>query len=162
MPSGPSRRSLLASLAALAAWILGHEPAPVAQTTTAAPPPVVRVPDRPGDPWSPRPSGTMVYSASSLPPGLSLDPSTGLLSGTLGYAPVPPGAGETVTITYGTSGIPVAPPPIVHAACRLESPAGEALGREEYEVVVEDGGRFVRVTTLDAAGTYVKSERLPF
>ena len=50
----------------------------------------------------------------------------------------------------------------VHASCRVESVSGERLGREEYEVVVEDGGRFVRVTTFDRAGAFVKTERLPF
>ena len=156
----PSRRSLLASLAGLAAWLLVQKATPAAKAATVVPDRVVRFADFPRSFQRDGPADRLTYRASGLPQGLTLDATTDLASGSFGSADK--GAGETLRYSWSAPDFPASPQAVIHASCRLESVAGAPLGREEYEVVVEDGRRFVRVTTLDAAGAVVKSERLPF
>src|SRR5262245_29224987 len=58
------------------------------------------------------PSGTLSYSASVLPEGLSINSSIGLASGVLGMTPANPNAlapaatGSMGSLTYSSSGLP--------------------------------------------------------
>ncbi len=172
MPPGqPSRRSLLSSLAAAFAWLAGANAvkadAPAAQTPPPAPPrepDVIRVAETAPAPRDPL-SGTTTYHYSA---GGDLVYSTNVGGGATTYVydalPRP--------VSYGYNGVVYAsepaplpapgPPRKAHASCRLETPGGEALGREEYEVVIEGGRRLVRVTTLGPDGKVVRAEDVPF
>lgn len=162
-PRDPSRRSLLASLGAAFAWLFspraGRAAPPVPSPTVPpeAAPAVVRVPDPPAVTNAAPASGTLVYSTHGLPQTMIIDGTGRITHARMTWTD--PGWHELARSATETAGERVA---TVHAACRLESPSGVFLGREEYEVVIRDGMRFVRVSSLDASGNAMKSELVPF
>ena len=163
-PRKPSRRSLLSVIGGLLAWLCGPRPAQAAPATPAPEPPapasapqVVRIPDLPALPRAPQDACVLEYSAYGLPQGLATDPTHGGTYTRMSYTS--PGYLDACAQAQEDAGGQAA---IVHAASRLESPSGEFLGREEYEVVIRDGKRFVRVAVLDAAGNAAKTGLVPF
>ncbi len=164
MPPGqPSRRSLLSSIAGAFAWLVGTDAvkaaAPPAPPTPQAPE-VIRVPETQPASADPFPAytthhysaaGDLVYSSHVIGAATTHVYDAGARPPEReGYSSIAYECGRPATTRTA------------HASSRLETPGGEVIGREEYEVAVEGGRRLVRVTTLGPDGTVVKAEDVPF